>query len=377
MDFDFSDEQRMLRESIAAVCGSEHALAALRAAEQDSKGFPRALWQAITDAGFAGIFIAEAHGGAALDYVSAAVIYEEFGAQLAITPHFVSSFLATSLILEHGSESLQAEWLPLLASGERLLTVAVEEPGRSASRNGILCQASAVEGEIRLHGVKHLVAYAADADAVIVFARDQTEADPAAYLLPMNTAGVQLEFQPNLGNESLFRLTLDEVRIPAALKLEGDAWVGWEKLVDKGGILLAAFCAGATQRVLDMSNTYAKERVQFGKPIGAFQAIAHMLAEMATEADAARTLAYYAAWLADSGADPALAANQAKLFASAAFREASARSIQIHGGFGFTIEADPQLFFRRAKHLQLFHGDPDQLADRIADQLLGKTGAQA
>ncbi|HQR02773.1 MAG: acyl-CoA/acyl-ACP dehydrogenase [Proteobacteria bacterium] len=369
MDFDFSEDQILLRESVRALCRKAQSLPALRRAEAAGKGYAPEIWNALGEAGFCGIFISGEDGGIALDQVGAAVLYEELGRGLACSPHFVSAYLAARLIGTCGDAALRRRWLPALASGTCIATIAIDEPGRSTTPSGIRAEARLHADQRVIDGIKHLVPFASDADLIIVIARD-IEGCPAGFLLDPRGPGVTISPQPSLGNDGLCEIRMEAAPVQGSLA-GGTFWSTWESVLDQGGMLQAAFAAGAAQAVQEMSVNYAKEREQFGKPIGAFQAIAHYLAEMATEVDAARSFAYYAAWQADTGIDNAQAANQAKLFNTAVLRKASAVSIQVHGGFGFTLEADPQLFFRRAKHLQLFNGDPATLEDRIAERMFG------
>lgn len=371
MDFEFTEEQRILRHSVLALCQAESPLASLRRAEAAEQGFSRNIWLALTNAGFTGIFVPEEYGGVPLDHVSAVILYEELGRQLAISPHLVSSYMAVSLINSCANETIKTKWLPRVAEEGLIITVAVDEPGRTATPEGVQMTATTAAGGFMLDGIKHLVPYADAAEVFLVLAHDDKSGGFGAYLVPRGTPGLTCRLQPSLANDGLYHLEFDQVRIPYENLIATDVWKAWTAVLDTGGVFAAAFAAGAAQAVLDMSSAYAKERVQFGKPIGSFQAIAHKLADMATEIEAARTLAYHAAWRGDTGQPDALAACQAKLFATEALRKAAAAGIQIHGGFGFTLEGDPQLFFRRAKHLQLSYRGPAELEDRIADLILG------
>jgi alkylation response protein AidB-like acyl-CoA dehydrogenase len=327
------------------------------------------LWRSLVELGITGLQIAEEHGGLGLGALDAVVVYEQFGRALAPSPHHISSVLAAALLAAAGSGAQCARWLPALASGGAVASVASLEPGGDYERGGVQLSARRDGDHWLLNGAKHFVPYAAVADVLIVLAR--CEAAVVALLVDPAAAGVTRRLQSTLAGEPLYALHFDAVRVPAADALHegGDVWPHWQRAMFAGAIPWAARAVGAAARVHEISVAYAKVREAFGRPIGGFQALAHYLADVLVAVEGARTLVYQAAWARDSGRPCECLAAMAKLQACAVFRYAAAVAVQVHGGLGYTREADPQLFFRRAKQWQSLHWDERCLEEKIADLL--------
>ena len=211
-----------------------------------------------------------------------------------------------------------------------------------------------------------LVPFANSAEAFIVLARCQGRIQ--GFLVPADLA--ELRVQPNHAEQNLHAVTFDQVRVPLDAGLPAAEFdQHWERAMLEGQVALAAQAIGGASRILEMATAYAKEREQFGQPIGAFQSIAHYLADRTTELEGARYLVYQAAWACDQEMPFTQLALMASLQATAVFRRATVTGVQIHGGMGFSSEADPQLYYRRAKHLQLMYWDPLYLEQRIAQEV--------
>lgn len=378
MDLDFTQEQDLLRDMVRGVCAELTPPSVVRAMEDDPIGVPAAFWKKLSELGIPGLLIPEAHEGAGQSMVEAAIVYEEFGRALAPSPHFASCVLGASVLLAAGDPAQQAAWLPRIASGEAVLTPAWLEPRRGFGARGVQLVAREGAGEVRLSGTKEHVPFAGAATRLLVLARTGA-ADEAVdlFLVDPGASGVTLEQRRSLAGDAQYRIRFDDVRVPSSDRIgaAGSGWRTWEAVMHDGAILLAAFAMGGVERALEITVTYARERVQFDRPLGAFQAIAHYLADAATLVDGGRTLVWEAAWARAAGRSVRRLAPLAKLFACQTYRDVTAMCQQVFGGYGFTLEYDIQLYFRRAKQLQMTWWDTRALEDRIAASVLdGEAG---
>jgi alkylation response protein AidB-like acyl-CoA dehydrogenase len=373
MDLEFSVEQKMLVEMVRGVCAEYAPLDVVRAVEDDPTGYPAELWKQLGELGLLGILIPEADGGSGQTLLEAAILYEEFGRSLAPSPHFPSAVLGAGALVAAGSEEQRAAWLPKLASGEAIFTPAWLEPGHGFGPRGVALEAKREGNDFVLRGVKRHVLFASAADRLLVLARSgRGEADVDLFLVDPEAAGVTLTQQHSLASDTQYQVELDGVRVPAADRVgaAGSGWETWDAVMHPGAILLAAQAIGGAARALELTVQYAKDREQFGKPLGAFQAISHYLADAATAVDGGRTLVHEAAWAAAEGRSVARLAPMAKLFACQTYRDVTAMAQQVWGGVGFTLEYDIQLFFRRAKQLQLSWWDTRHLEELVAAAVL-------
>jgi alkylation response protein AidB-like acyl-CoA dehydrogenase len=360
VDFALSEPQEMLRRTLREFMQREYPLTAVRAAETTERGYDLENYHRLNDLGVLGLGLPEAAGGAGGDWVDLAVFYEEAGRALLASPHLSSVVLGGGLLARHGSAAQQQAWLPELARGARVLAVGWPLEAGEAGPSG--AQARRGDDGYLLSGDVPHVAHYLGADGVLVVAElVGTGGHYGLFLVEPGAAGLTATPQPLMSGEPLVRLRLDDVRLGA------DAAVGeamapdalWGSLLDGAKVAVAAYALGAASAAVDMGVAYAKERQQFGRPIGSFQAVQHRLANLQILVEQARLLTYHAAWLLDEGADARRAAAMAKLRASIAVREAGTGDILVHGGYGFMLEADPQLYYRRAKALELAFGNPD------------------
>ncbi|HUI01900.1 MAG TPA: acyl-CoA dehydrogenase family protein [Acidimicrobiales bacterium] len=375
LDLSFSPEQEMLRETVRKVCATFSPLSVVRALEDDPVGYAPELWSQLAELDLIGLLLPEEHGGSGMGMLEGVVLYEELGRALAPTPHFPSAVLCGGMLAAAGSAEQRARWLGAVADGSAVVTPAWLEPENSCGPAGIELRARP-EGEgWRLSGTKRHVPFAQAADAVVVVARtgDGLE-DVDLFLVPTDAEGVTLRQQLTLSSDAQFEVTLDGVRVGADDRI-GGAGTGWRTLdavMHDGCILLGAQAMGGAQHALDITVQYAKDREQFDKPLGAFQAIAHYLADAVTAVDGGTTLVHEAAWAKDGGRPVDRLAPMAKLFACRTFRDLTATAQQIFGGIGFTVEFDIQLYFRRAKALQLSWWDTGYLEELVAAAVLDR-----
>ncbi len=373
MDLDFSEEQEMLRQTVQGLCNDHAPLAVVRELEDDPTGFPAPLWKYMADLGLIGLMLPEEYGGAGQSSVEGAILYEELGRSLAPTPHFVSAVMSGAALVRAASDAQKQAWLPMIAAGQAICTPAWLEPKGGFGPKGIQLTAVPDGSQYLLNGTKQHVAFAAAATHLLVLVRTGGgERDIDLLLVDSQAAGIELTQQYSLAADTQYTVVFKEVRVPAAdrIGVAHSGWATWDAVMRDGIILLAAQAMGGAQRALEMTVHYAKEREQFDKPLGAFQAIAHYLADASAAVDGGTTLTYEAAWAKAQGKPVNRLAPMAKLFACQTFRDVTAMAQQVYGGMGFTIECDIQLYFRRAKQLHLSWWDSRYLEELIASDVL-------
>jgi alkylation response protein AidB-like acyl-CoA dehydrogenase len=356
MDLDLTPEQELLQESVRGICTRHAGLDVVRQLEDDPAGYPEKFWLQLAELGLTDM--------GELSMLDAVLVYQELGRALAPSPHFVSAVLSAGALRLAGTDAQRAEWLPKLTAGEAIITPAWLEPGGGFGPAGVQL-AARTSGGGRLSGTKRHVSFAAAADRLLVLARD---GDDVVYsLVDPKDPGVSLTQHKTIGSDAQYRVDLDGA---AAEALGRTGWGVWDEIMHDGIILLAAQAVGGARYALDITVQYAKDREQFDKPLGAFQAIAHYLADAVTTVDAAETLVYEAGWARSEGASVRRLAPMAKLFACQTFRDVTAMAQQVFGGVGFTVEYDIQLYFRRAKQLQISWWDTRYLEALVAADVL-------
>ncbi|HUO48265.1 MAG TPA: acyl-CoA dehydrogenase family protein [Acidimicrobiales bacterium] len=374
LDLEFSPEQEMLRDSLRSLLADACPLQTVRALEDDPVGFAPELWAQLGKLDLIGLLLPEAHGGSGMSLVEGVVLYEELGRSLAPTPHFVSAVLGGGVLAAAGSDEQQAALLPGIVSGETILSVAWLEPGGGFGARGVAMRAVPDgAGAYRLSGTKRHVAFAGAASHLVVLAR--TGDDPEAvdlFLVPTTAAGVASTQKMSIGSDTQFDVTFTDVAVTDADRIgaASSGWRTWNGAMHDGIILLAAQAMGGARQALDITVQYAKDRQQFDKPLGAFQALAHYLADAQTTVDGGATLVHEAAWARAAGRSVDKLAPMAKLFACQTYRDVTAMAQQVFGGIGFTLEFDIQLYFRRAKQLQISWWDTRYLEELVAAAVL-------
>lgn len=368
MELGLSEEQTLLQEMVRQLCEDRFPLETLRQVEADPDGFPRAFWRDLCELGVPGIAIAENFGGLAMGLFETALVHEQLGRHLVPTPHFISSILAAQILAKSGDEAACTRWLPGVADASLVVSVASAEPGISAHIDRVSTVFERSGETVRITGAKYFVHFATIADQLLVIGRVRDTGVIAAAIVPREAQGVAIRSQKNLATEPYFHVAFDDVVVPYECLINGGADItpAWHAAMYRGLVVLAAQAVGAARRIHEISTAYAKEREAFGRPIGGFQSIAHYLADALVEIEGCQTLVHQAGWLHDNDRAFEAAAAIAKLQACAMFRQISALGIQVHGGMGYTTDADPQLFFRRAKQWQLLNWDATYLEDQIA-----------
>jgi alkylation response protein AidB-like acyl-CoA dehydrogenase len=370
MDLELSEEQRMIIDTTRAVLEEYSPIDVVRSMEDDPQGVATDLWKQMGELGLNGLLVPEEYGGGGMTLLEGAFVYEELGRAMAPVPHFVSCVMSAGVLCEAGSEEQKQAWLPKVADGSAILTTAWYEPQRGQGEAGIALDARADGDDFVLTGVKRSVPYAGVANQLVVLAR--TSAGVDLFLVDPASEGVKLTFYRSQGREPHYRIDFDGVRVSSSDRIgaAGTGWATWDKVMHDGIILLAASAVGGADRCLWETVEFSKERIQFDKPLGAFQSLAHYMSDASTRVDGGRVLVHEAAWNRAQGRSIARFAPMAKLFCCEAYRETTRVCAQIWGGVAFTIEYDQQMFFRRAKHLQLSWWDTPYLEELVAADVL-------
>ncbi|MEX2539951.1 MAG: acyl-CoA dehydrogenase family protein [Actinomycetota bacterium] len=368
MTFAFTDEQQELRSTAARFLEEKSSSEKVRELMETEAGFDEATWKQIADLGWLGMAIPESYGGVGFGPVETMVLLEEMGKKLFCGPFFSSIILGANAILNAGTEDQKKELLPGIADGTTRAALAFVEPNGKWELEGIELEAKESGGEWTLTGSKSYVVDGHTANLLIVAAK--TGSDVSLFIVDPDASGVTRTALTTL-DMTRKQAKIDFADTPA--KLLGEKGKGAEALtrtLDQAAAALSAEMVGGSQACLDASTTYAKERYQFGRPIGSFQAIKHKCANMLMEVEMSRSAAYYAGWAAaEDPEELSLAASLAKAYCSDAFFHAAAENIQIHGGIGFTWEHDAHLYFRRAKSSEIYLGDATYHRELVAQKL--------
>ncbi|MCZ6574020.1 MAG: acyl-CoA/acyl-ACP dehydrogenase [Planctomycetota bacterium] len=377
MNFAFTEEQEDLREAARAFLADHSSGEQVRHAMETEHGFDPDVWKRVgAELGFCGVTVPEKHGGIGLGSVELTGLMEVMGEHLLCAPFFSTVCLAGTALRIGGDEAQKQEHLPALAAGQKIATLAHSEAGRGFDPLDFGCTAEPDGADFRLRGTKRYVIDGGVAELLIVAARapgSDGEAGVSLFLVSAGSEGVTR--RPLASMDQTRRqaeIRFDDVRVPASARLGGEGQ-GADILcrtLDLAAVALAAEQVGGAQRCLDLSVAYAKEREQFGRPIGSFQAIKHKCADMMLRVESARSAAYYAACAAaDDATELPRAASLAKVYCSEAYFACAGEAIQIHGGVGFTWEYDPHVHFKRAQGSSVLLGDPAYHRERIAREL--------
>lgn len=369
MNFAFSEEQEELRRIVRQFLETKSSEAAVREQMETEAGYDTAVWSQMAEQmGLQGLIVPEEFGGSGYSYVELIVVLEEMGRSLLCAPYFSTVVLAANTLIHSGDDAAKGDLLPGIASGETIATLAFTEPNGRWDEAGIEMTATQAGDGWTLDGTKMFVLDGHTADLVLVAAR--TSGGVSLFSVVGDAAGLTRTPLATM-DQTRKQAKLEFAGTPARLiGTEGEGWAVLERVLDLAAVALAAEQVGGAQMCLDMSVEYAKVRVQFGRPIGSFQAIKHKCADMLLEVESAKSAAYYAGWCASELNDelPSVA-SLAKAYCSDAYFHAAAENIQIHGGIGFTWEHPAHLYFKRAKSSELLFGDPTYHRELLAQRI--------
>jgi alkylation response protein AidB-like acyl-CoA dehydrogenase len=368
MDTDLKDEQEELRRSAREFLGVRVPTSVVRAMEGDALGYDPALWKEMAALGWQGVMIPPEFGGAGLGFIEVAILAEEIGRSLCPGP-LLSTFIGSLAILDGGSVAQQKRWLPSISAGDAIWTIAFVEPAGSWELSDLTLQISERDGEVQLEGTKTFVQDAHVADWILVVG--MSDGRGVAVAVERDRSGIEIHDLQTIGADRQAQVRFDGVRVPADHVIGGSAPAPWiEELTHQAAIIECAYLTGLSRMDLELAVRHAANRVQFGQPIGAFQAIQHACANMLTDVDGAWLTTYRAAWSVATGQpDVAMSASIAKAWTSEASSRVVSMCQQVSGAMGFTWDYDAQLYFRRQKRAELFWGDADFHREKVVSLL--------
>jgi len=375
MDLAFSEEQEMLWKSARDFLADKCPKTLVREMEEDEQGYPPELWKEMAELGWIGLPFPEKYGGGGMGFLDLVVLLEEMGRACLPGPYLSTVVLGGLPVLEWGTEEQKQNILPRICKGEAILTLAQTES--SARYNAVSIQTSATpEGnDYLISGTKLFVPDAHIADWIICVTRTAQTANPeegiTLFLVDAKSPGISTVVLGTIAGDKQCELTLEKVRVPRE-NILGQVGQGWEmvkRIIEWAALAKSAEMVGGNQQVLEMTISYAKDRIQFGRPIGAFQIIQHYVADMSVDADSARITLYKAAWKLNEGFPCSNEISVIKGWINDAYRRVTTQAHQIHGAIGFTKDHDLELYFRRAKAGEVLFGDSDFHREIVAQEL--------
>lgn len=374
MDLRFSEAQEILRKSARDFLSTECPKTLVRELEKDSKGYSPELWKKMAELGWMGLIIPEEYEGMGYTFHDLTVLLEEAGRNVLPGP-FLSTVTSTFPIMDAGTEEQKKEFLPKVARGELILTSALYETEGTLKASGIALKATAKGNDFVLNGTKLFVEMAHVADYIICAARTKSgaaaEQGITLFMVDAKSAGVKCEVIPTIAFDKQCEVRFENVTVPRKNVL-GDVDKGWpivEKLLEKGAICKCAESIGGMQASAEMTVAYSKERVQYDRPIGAFQALQHIMADMLIAVNTSRYLVYEVAWMASEGMPCAKEVSMAKSYVNEAYKNLTKWAIRLHGGIGTSGEHDIPIYYRRAKSADYAFGSTDFHRELVAQKI--------
>ncbi|MCH8898377.1 MAG: acyl-CoA/acyl-ACP dehydrogenase [Chloroflexi bacterium] len=363
MDLGLTEVQQMLKNSAREFLSQECPLTLVREMEEHELGYTDELWRQVVSLGWTGLVFPEQYGGTGGDFIDLAVLLEEMGRSLLPAPFFSTVLLGGLTVLDAGTDAQKQDILPGICDGRLRLTLALTEDSATLEPWGVTLSATQDGQDYRLNGTKLFVPDAHVADTMLVVARTSAGADPSEgitlFLVPGNSPGVSVSQLKTVACDRQCEVTLNDVSVPAGSVL-GEVGAGWPIVQRMLQRAIAGKCLemlGGADAVLDMTVEYVKQRTQFGRPVGSFQAVQHHCSNMATDVEGSRHIAYQAAWRISEGLPAQREVAMAKAWVSGAYQRVCSTAHQCHGAIGFTKEHNLQLYTRRAKVQELSYGD--------------------
>ncbi|MFA7249724.1 MAG: acyl-CoA dehydrogenase family protein [Dehalococcoidia bacterium] len=371
-----NEEEQMVRDSARSVLESECTTALARAMEKDALGYPPALWKQIADLGWVGMCLPEAYGGQGMALTYLGLIIEEMGRAMAPLP-LLSTAVPAMTIAEFAPDALKQSVLPAVSSGDLILTFAYQERDARLNPDAIKTTAVLDGDNYVVNGTKMFVDNSNVAGKVLAVVRTEPGSTGrnglGLLLIDMNASGVKQTLEVTTAKDKQGRVDFTNVRVPKA-NLVAAGWAPIEKMLDVATALLVVQMEGCARKDAEITIAYAKERVAFGRPIGAFQSVAHMLADAIMWCDGAQLLGYEALWALANRGNAGLEVSQAKSFANDRLVPAVRIGQQIHGGIGFMMEFDIALYYRRVAAWSMRLGTSFEHRARIAAALIDQPG---
>lgn len=375
MDFGFSEQQEMLRTMAKDFLAKECPKTKVRQLDKDEKGYDPNTWRNMAELGWQGLVFPEEYGGTGADFLDLTILMEEMGRNILPCPFFSTVALCVLPLLEFGTTDQKEKNLPPIANGKAIWSLAFTEESASYKPSEITLQAKAERDSYVLNGDKIFVADAHIADYLLVVARTSKTKDSqdgiTLFIVDTKDPGIKLELIPTMAGDRQFHVTFNKVKVPKS-NILGAVDKGWEIIdfvLQRAAVLKCAEISGACQAVLDMTSAYAKERVQFDRPIGSFQAVQHKLADMLIDVEGIQYLLYQAAWEISMGLPSQMHISIAKAKAAEAYQNICVDGITAHGAIGFTMDHDIGLYYRRVRAAEFAAGNTDLHKELIAVEL--------
>lgn len=375
MDFSFTEEQDMLRILARDFLAKECPKAKVREMAKDERGCDPQMWHSMAELGWLGLIFPEEYGGMGASFMDLVILMEEMGRNILPGPFFSTIALCALPLLEYGSSEQKTKFLPRIAKGEAIWTFALAESSGRYKASEVKLRAVLEGTNYVLQGYKIFVTDAHVADYILVVSRtgegERPEDGITLFMVDARGPNVEMEAIPTIGGDRHFKVSFDRVAVPKdnILGKIGSGWDIADFILQRAAVLKCAEMSGACQAVLDMTSSYAKERIQFERPIGSFQAIQHKLAEMLIDVEAVQYLVYQAAWGISVGSPLPWQISAAKAKANEAYQRICIEAIAAHGAIGYTLDHDIGLYYRRVKAAQFAAGDTDLHREVIASGL--------
>jgi alkylation response protein AidB-like acyl-CoA dehydrogenase len=374
MDLRFTEEQEMLRTSAKDFLAVECPKAKVRELEEDKVGFSPELWKKMSELGWMGLIVPEQYEGMGLSLQDGLALVEEMGRSIAPGP-FMSTLVATFAIIEGGGEEQKREFLPRISRGELKLSLAYLEANGKYDASGVTLKATPAGNDFILNGTKMFVEMANVADYIVCPARTKDGGKPedgiTLFMVNAKSPGITVEIIPTMGMEKLCEVSFKNVHIPKQ-NIIGEPGKGWQSMkvtLRKAALVKAVESVGGMQACVDMTVAYMKDRVQYERPIGAFQALQHIIADAWIAMQTARYLVYEAGWLESSNMPSDKEIAMAKAYTNEAYKVVSKWGIRLHGGIGTSREHDISLYYRRAKAADIAYGGTDVQNEIVAEKI--------
>lgn len=367
MDISLNDEQRMYQKTFADFVAEQCPFETVRDLEKSEMGFSPEIWKKMAELGFLGITIEDGYGGSGGTAIDLSLLYEQFGRSLLPSPHFSTIVLGAEFIKALGNESQKSDLLPRITSGN--LTIAVALGGLEFYLDKIDARFSKTSQGFSLTGSDNFVEFAGQADLLLIGARNEMDSSLSLFYTPTNVPGLQINRLATMDRGKFYRVTMNHVSVPLEAKLGGDGsdLAAIENIIHRARVALASRMMGACQGAFDLTLRYAKERVQFGQRIALFQDISFRLSDMTTWIDGARLFCYRTAWKIANGLPFEQDAAMLKSYLNEIYRHIADDCVQIHGGFGYMEESNPQFYYRRAITDVVRLGESEELLEKVAE----------